>query len=122
MVNEIPGGFDDVSQDSSYAPETDDIDSPLFDQFDFASLEFVEMYSDHHWHQQNEEHTCQECDAKFKSMTDLNAHELGHEFQQLFKCHIKSCECKYHKSSLLKSHLKKRHPYYYHRNLNALEE
>jgi len=52
----------------------------------------------------------------------LNAHQLGeHAFQEVFKCHIHGCDSKYKKSSMLKSHLKKKHPEYWQAKKDVLQ-
>ena len=44
---------------------------------------------------------------------ELIGHELSHENEILFKCHFRHCQCGYKKASMLKSHLRKRHPEYW---------
>lgn len=60
---------------------------------------------------------CKECGLHFSSKEKLIAHQLGeHSFQEIFKCHVHGCDHKYKKGSMLKSHMKKKHPEFWMAN------
>lgn len=134
FVNEIPGGFDEVQsiEGCSTRDNTDDdiyVRCPNFDFYIGADWSDVDISSDIEENRVFEERgysncleECRKCGKEFTCQMDLNAHELGHQNEVLFQCHFKNCQSGYKKASMLKSHLRKRHPSYWHVVGNILDQ
>jgi len=104
-VNEISGGFEAVSEDKT---EFDLYDFLLQDNefekygydFDEESLKIVEVTSEGKVID-SQAFRCDLCNCSFGTLLELNAHEVGHEFENFYKCPVINCNNKYHKAKML---------------------
>jgi len=125
LVNEIPGGFENINELSapcSHEDSSDYFEVEELEQYVGLDWEDIEVNSDSECSAPQNMLKCSECGHHFKNQVQLNAHQLGeHAFQEVFRCPIHGCDSKYKKSSMLKSHLKKKHPEYWQAKKDVLQ-